>query len=112
MKETEQRKETKIEVVSQVEQQKQNVLIGRNILKKGHVLWEYNRDTFEIIPAVSERLPYKHTGVVKTNNLAYFAKHTMQSGSNVNVKKNCIYISALNKKNVLKVLKRDFGIDC
>ena len=30
----------------------------------------------------------------------------------VTKKENCVYISALNKKNVLKILKRDFGIAC
>jgi len=25
-------------------------------------------------------------------------------------KENCIYISSLNKKNVIKILKRDYGI--
>lgn len=112
MKETDQKLETTIQVVKQAEQLKQQSLVGKLQLRKGHVVWEFNRDTLEIAPAEFEKLaiPYNSKVALKTNNLGYFAKHTSFSGSKIIIKKNCVYVPALNKKNVVKILNRDFGI--
>ncbi len=111
MKEPEQKKDTKIENVKQVSIEKKNVLVGRNKLQNGHKVWEYNRETNEIIPATIINVPAKYLGVLKTNNINYFAKNKIQTKGNIEIRPNCYYVPALNKKNVIKSLKRDFGIN-
>lgn len=85
-------------------------LIGKITLQKGQRIFEYNRQTKEIIEASFEFLPLNYKEV-KTNNLAYYAHHKNQSTKKILVNPNCVYIPSLNKKNVIKALKRDFNID-
>ena len=113
MKELEQKPENKIEFVKQAEIEKKQVLIGKMKPQKGHIVWEFNKKTLEIVPAQFQKLPasYQAKAVLKTNNLHYFQKHTTFSGSKIIIKQDCLYIPALNKKNVIKILERDFGIN-
>jgi hypothetical protein len=110
MKELQKKEQDKIENVKQVSIEKKQVLIGRNIPHNGHKVWEYNKDTHEVILAKVNDVPKAFTTKLKTNNINYFAKHKIETKGKVEVKKNCIYITALNKKNVIKILKRDYGI--
>jgi hypothetical protein len=111
MKETSLKTETKIEVKTEVTQEKKLQLLGKLILKNNHKVFEFNRVTNTIDFAKYEELPYKVSAVVKTNNLDYYAKHKKQSVGKLIVNQDCIYIPALNKKNVIKILKRDYTIN-
>jgi hypothetical protein len=111
MNELQKKQKDKIENVKQVSIEKKEQLIGRNIPHNGHKLFEYNKDTKEIILAKIKDVPKKYPTILKTNNINFFAKHRgLQTTGKVEIKQNCIYISALNKKNVIKILKRDFNI--
>jgi len=110
MKEINQKQETKVEIVKQAEQKKETKLLGKIILKKGHSLFSYNKETFAIELAEFKKLDLRYMPNLKTNNLAYFAQQRMQSLGKININPNLIYIPALNKKNVIKILKRDFNI--
>lgn len=111
MKELEKKETDKIENVKQVSIEKKQVLIGRNIPHNGHKVWEYNKETHEIILASITDVPKViYNTTLKTNNINYYAKHKIETKGKVQVQKNCIYITALNKKNVIKILKRNYGI--
>jgi hypothetical protein len=111
MKELEKKESEKIENVKQVAIEKKQVLIGRNIPHNGHKVWEYNKETHEIILATIKDVPKVFTNTkLKTNNINYYAKHKIETKGKVQVRKNCIYITALNIKNVIKILKRNYGI--
>ncbi len=101
----------KIENVKQSLFKKNSKVIGRTIPHRGHKIFEYNRDTNEIILATIEDVPKSISFGLKTNNINYFAKNKpAEAKGKVKIKENCIYIPALNKKNVIKILKRDFQI--
>lgn len=111
MKELHKKESDKIVNVKQVGIEKKQVLIGRNIPHNGHKVWEYNKDTREIILDKVGDVPKKYPTKTATNNIAYFAKHNIETKGKVETNPNCIYITALNKKNVIKILKRNYGID-
>jgi hypothetical protein len=104
MKELDKKESDKIQNVKQVAIEKKQVLIGRNIPHNGHKVWEYNKDTHEIILAKITDVIKVYPTKLKTNNINYFAKHKIETKGKVQVQKNCIYITALNKKNVIKIL--------
>ncbi|MFO0089975.1 MAG: hypothetical protein ACK518_04165 [bacterium] len=110
MKELQKKESEKIENVKQVSIEKKQVLIGRNIPHNGHKVWEYNKDTHEINLATVTDIAKVYPTKLKTNNINYYAKHKIETKGKVEVKPNCIYITALNKKNVIKILKRNYGI--
>ena len=60
MKELDKKESDKIENVKQVAIEKKQVLIGRNIPHNGHKVWEYNRDSKEIILAKVGDVPKKY----------------------------------------------------
>lgn len=62
-------------------------------------LWSFNKETKEIKLA-----EYKKDDAYDFMNMGNLQPRK------VSVEKDCIYIQALNKKNVIKVLKRDYGI--
>ena len=100
-----------VKITKEAEQEKKKQLLGKIMLKKGHSVFEFNRVTLEIKIAEQKELPYKYSLPIKTNNLAYFAEYNTQSRCEIVIKENCIYIPALNKKNVKKVLFRDYNIN-
>ena len=110
MKELEKKESDKIQNVKQVAIEKKQVLIGRNIPHNGHKVWEYNKETQEIILATITDVNKVYPTILKTNNINYYAKHKIETKGKVQVRKNCIYITALNIKNVIKILKRNYGI--
>lgn len=110
MKEIQKKGSDKIENVKQVSIEKKQVLIGRNIPHNGHKVWEYNKDTYEIVLATVTDVNKVYPTKLKTNNINYYAKHKIETKGKVQVQPNCIYITALNKKNVIKILKRNYGI--
>lgn len=94
----------KIEQVKQQVQEIQTVFDYKITPQKNHTLFQVNLvlKTIEIAE-FDEIPPIKYTEAMKGNIVAQ---------KKVTKKENCVYISALNKKNVLKILKRDFGISC
>lgn len=98
MKELQEKKIDKIENIKQVSIEKQTVFLGSIKPKKGHTLFEVNINSKTIEKAVfDEKPPLKFTD----------AKLGVKSCSKkITRKDECIYISALNKKNVIKILKK------
>lgn len=71
--------------------------------KKNHSLFEIDLNLKTIELAKFDELPaIKYEDAMKGN---------ISAQKKVTKKENCIYISALNKKNVIKILKRDFNIN-
>lgn len=94
----------KIEQVKQQVQEIQTVFDYKIIPQKNHTLFEINLNLKTIEIAEFDEIPaIKYTEAMKGNIVAQ---------KKVTKKENCVYISALNKKNVFKILKRDFGIAC
>lgn len=94
----------KIEQVKQQVQEIQTVFDYKIIPQKNHTLFEVNLDLKTIEIAEFDEIPaIKFEEAMKGNIVAQ---------KKVTRKENCVYISALNKKNVLKILMRDFGIAC
>lgn len=94
----------KIEQVKQQVQEIQTVFDYKITPQKNHTLFEINLvlKTIEIAE-FDEIPPIKYIEAMRGNIVAK---------KKVTKKENCVYISALNKNNVLKILKRDFGIAC
>lgn len=103
MKELETRNTDQIEEVAQTKKETQKVLECTMKPYAGHTLFEVDLANRKIKVAKFDELP------------AVKYEDAMQG--NISVKKqitkreNCIYISCLNKKSLLKILKRDYGIN-
>lgn len=97
-------KETKdkLEFVKQTKSEIQKVHIGRMNPKRGHSLFEANLKERTIVLA-----DFNKTEAVKFEDAM---KGAISVNKKVDIKENCEYISALNKKNVIKILKRDYHI--
>jgi len=94
-------KETdKIEVVSQSAVKKEVKLIGQQLKKPGHTLFEYDKVT-DVIKIAT----------FKKQDLVLGSINSLTISHKLDFKENCIYVQALNKKNAIKRLGRDFGID-
>jgi len=107
----------KIENVKQQQAEIQKILDYRIIPKKNHKLFEVNINTKKI--NLAEFLPPEKTiHWFEALNIFYqknFQKVDIYNSkpitkSEVIKKDNCIYISALNEINVIKILERDFKI--
>lgn len=92
----------KVEIVKQQQAEIQKVLDTTIRPSRGHTLFEVNLTDNTIQKAVFDELPN-----VKWEDAL---KGHISSQSKITRKENCIYVSALNKSNVLKILKRDFNI--
>lgn len=97
MKETENLKSDKIEIVKEVEVKKGIQLIGSFKPKKGHTLFEVNMVTGEV-----KKAEYEVDTAIHFNK----AKAIKQAGtrSKVIVKENCTYHAALNVQNLFRKL--------
>jgi hypothetical protein len=74
------------------QQEKELTLVGTERKQKGLTLFEYDKATCKIEPA-----EYETTDVFVLG---------MEAQSKVNVRPNCIYIQAMNKKNALKKVRK------
>lgn len=92
----------KVEIVKQQQAEIQKVLESTLKPSKGHTLFEVNLIDNTIEIAEFDELPN-----VKWEDAL---KGQISSQKKITKKPNCIYISALNKNNVLKILKRNFNI--
>ena len=103
MKELQEKKIDKIENIKQVSIEKQTVFLGTARPKKGHTMFEYNYKEKTIVEAKFDEVP-----AVKFTDAKLGIK---SSSKKITKKDDCIYVSALNKKNALKVLKRELNIE-
>ena len=89
----------KLEIVKQQQSKIQKVLESTLRPNKGHTLFEVNLTENTIEIAKFDELP----------NLKWedALKGQISVQKKITKKPNCIYISALNKKNVLKILERN-----
>jgi len=95
-------KKDKLEFVKQTNLEIQKVHIGRILVKRGHIAFEVNFELKTIEPC-----DFNKTEAIKFQD----AKAGLISvNKKVDIKKNCRYISALNKKNVIKILEIDYNI--
>lgn len=100
MKEINQKSADKIENVKQVSLEKKNYFLGTLKPKKGHKIFEVNIKLKTIEEASFDELPaVKFTDPISGQ---------ISTKKKITTKPECVYISALNKKNVSKILKRDF----
>lgn len=102
MKELETKEKDKIEQVKQTVQEIQTVYLGKHKPQKNHTLFEINTIDRTIVKAEFDTLPAIDYKAAMDKQISSFKKIT--------VKANCIYISALNVKNVIKILNREYGI--
>ena len=93
----------KIEIVKQQQAEIQKVFDSKIIPHENHSLFEFDLNTNEIRLAKFDELP-----AIKYEDAL---KGQISAQKKITKKENCIYISALNKKNVIKILKRDFNIN-
>lgn len=71
-------------------------LIGRAIARAGHTLFEYDKETHEVRRAEIKRTMY--VSDFKTGEVVF--------DNRCEVRKNCMYLQALNLKNAIKILRR------
>ena len=102
MKEINQKSPDKIENVKQVSIEKKTVFIGTLKPKKGHKMFEVNMKLQTVVEATFDELPAIRFSEAKIG--------ATSSNKKITINQDCVYVSALNKKNVLKILKRDFGV--
>ena len=103
MKEINQKLADKIEIIKQVSIEKKTVKIGTLQPQKNHTMFEVDF-TLKTIEKANFDLPE----ALKFTDAQLGKK---SSSKKITIKKDCVYISALNKKNVLKILIRDFGVN-
>lgn len=103
MKELNKIETDKIENVKQVSIEKQVVFLGTVKPKKGHTMFEVNYKLKTIEIALFDELPaLKYEDAMQGIKSAH---------KKITKKPDCIYVSALNKKNAIKILKRDVKLD-
>lgn len=105
----------KIEITKQQQAEIQKVLDSKIIPHKNHKVFEVNlkdgtiKEAEYVPPQTTiywwEALEIYHKKKIKTVNLN--SPQTITK-SEIIRKENCLYIPALNKKNVIKILERDY----
>lgn len=99
MKELEEFKELPIEIVAEQQQKKEIKHIGQQRKVPGHILWEFNEKTREVVRAV-----FKKTNITITGTS--MSPESITETHKVVVKENCSYVQAMNRKNAIKHFKR------
>lgn len=95
-------KKDKIEILKQQQAETQKILDSSIRPHENHTLFEFNLLSKKLVLATFDDLPAIKWDDAVNGNISKLKKVTK--------KENCIYISALNKKNAIKILKRDFNI--
>lgn len=84
----------KVVIEDQQQVKKQVKFLGSERLKPGHTLYEVNTRTMEVKPAEYEKLDAVLTDL----------KAGTRISRRIMVKEDCVYISALNEKNIYRKL--------
>jgi len=103
MKELKKKESDKIENVRQVSVEKKTVFLGTAHPKKGHTMFEVNHKLKTIEVAEFD--------ISKTLEYHDVKRGIKKAPKSITKKPDCIYVSALNKKNALRFLKREIGFD-
>lgn len=90
-----------IEIVDQKQQEKELKLVDSQRPQRGHTLFKFDIKTRKVEKAKFEEVDIDFKNAQKGD---------MSSKRTVMVEEGCIYRSALNVKNFIKILKRDFEI--
>lgn len=99
-------KKDKIEIVGQQEISKGLKLVGKTRKVPGHTLFEFNYKTNTL----------RRAEFIKQENILEFSQAKMafdkkvKQINKVKIEENCIYVQALNLKNAIKVLRRDYKV--
>lgn len=88
------------EIVYQKQLKKEVKLIGSQRRIPGLTLWEYNLKTKQLVKAEFKKIDHKLN----------FDRTDLEKRYQVIINENCTYFQALNEKNAIKVLKRDYNI--
>ena len=96
MKELEEQKQAPIEIREEQQQKKELKLIGSLLRRPGQTLFEINLTTGEINPATYKAETLELKGIREKVNV------NLNTRLKVEVKENCYYIQALNKKNAIR----------
>jgi len=93
----------KIEIVKQQVKEIQTVFLGTVRPKKGHSMFEVNFKLKTIVKAEFDEVPSLNfkDAMIGVRSLS----------KKITKKPDCIYVSALNKKNALKILKRELNFE-
>ena len=117
MKELEIKREDKIEIVKQQQKKQTLVLQKRIIPHENHIIFEYNQVKDILIVAEYEPVRTEihwfeaiRIFKKKVDKVDIFNPNPIQK-TKVIQKPNCIYLSALNIDNAVKVLRRDYNIN-
>lgn len=95
MKEITEKDRAQIEVSVEEQEIKEMTIIGSDRIQKGLTLFEYNMKTNKIERAEFEKEDVHFTPDKKTH---------LEHRRKIVVKKDCLYVQAMNKKNVIKKL--------
>lgn len=101
MKETELKQSDKIEITKQAKKDIQRILDSRMKPHKNHTIFEVN-----LVEKTIEEAKFDRNLTITFSD----AMQQKRENKSISKKQDCIYIPALNRKNVLKILKRDFGL--
>jgi len=105
MIELQKKQKENIKEVRKKEVDKKLILVNRILPKRGHKIWKYNTNTKELVECeFTEDL--KDISWNKAINKDY-----KQKNKKVIIEENCIYFNSLNKKNAIKILKRNYNIE-
>jgi hypothetical protein len=96
-------KQDKIEQLKLQTEERQTVFEGQLKPKKNHILFEINLIEGTIEPAKFDELP--------ALNYADAVKGSISAKKKITRKPGCVYISALNIQNALKVFYRDYKLN-
>ena len=98
----EKQQKDKTEIVKQQKKDIQKIFQSRIFPRKNHTLFEFDLTDKTISKAAFDKRP--------EISYADALKGKTSDKKEVTRKEKCIYISALNVKNVIKILKRDYNI--
>lgn len=104
--------EDKIEIVKQAEIKETITLEGRMLPKKNHTLFECSVVAKTVCKAKYKE-PEKTIAYAEANGVKeklVLGRPTFKTKGKVIIQKNHLYISALNFKNVFKILERDYKL--
>ena len=87
------------EIVSKKEQRKEDKKLATIKPQRGHTLFEWNSKEGTIEKATFEKMDVSWLDAKNLNK---------PKNRKIIVKPNCVYIPALNKKNVIKKIKRNY----
>lgn len=117
MKELDKKPEDKIEIVKQ-QQKKQTIVLQKRIIPhENHTIFEYDQvkdflTVAEYEPIRKEIHWFEAVRIFKRKiDKVDIFNPNPKSKTKVIQKPNCIYLSALNIENAIKVLKRDYNIN-